>query len=65
MSTDADGGRNAGKKDYGVCIFCKQRVGLRKRSSLMLKHSIWISGYFETCPGSGAHANKVNDKGGE
>jgi hypothetical protein len=43
----------------GVCIFCKNVIGLRKRTGLLLKHPIWVSGNFLTCPGSGGYATPL------
>lgn len=43
----------------GVCVFCKAIVGHRKRTRLLLKHAIWISGIFETCPGTGIYATPI------
>jgi hypothetical protein len=43
----------------GVCIFCKCVVPMRKSSHCLLKHTIWISGRFETCHGSGSYGQEV------
>lgn len=47
------------ERTEGVCIFCRQRVGLRKRSRLLLKHAIWVSGTWLTCPGTGVYATPI------
>jgi hypothetical protein len=44
----------------GVCIFCRCTVGKRQNSGLLLKHSIWISGWFETCPGTGTFGQPLS-----
>lgn len=45
----------------GYCLFCREAIGFRKRTHLLLKHSIWVSGRGMTCPGSGQYANSAPD----
>jgi hypothetical protein len=46
----------------GVCIFCRSIVGHRKRTRLLLKHAIWVSGNFLVCPGTGCYAKPIDEQ---
>lgn len=46
--------------ENGVCIFCRNVVGLRKRTRLLLKHTILVSGTFIVCPGTGCYATPLS-----
>ena len=48
--------RNHRAAREGLCIFCQHWCGVRKRSTVLLKHLIWVTGGFEVCPGSGSVA---------